>query len=721
MTFVFALTIFLAAFLLFQVQPLISRYILPWFGGAPAVWSTSMLFFQVALLAGYAYAHRLAARSPRRGPSVHLLLLGGALLLVLAEASVWGTPLLPGASWRPLDPGLPWLRILVLLAAGVGLPFFLLASTSPLLQSWFRRLAPNRSPYPLYALSNIGSLLALVTYPVLVEPVLALRTQAWVWAGGYLLFSVLVGLLAVSMRRGAPGETPVPPPQQLSPAAGEAEPLRFNRFMWLMLSACASILLLAVTNQLSQEVAVIPFLWVLPLSLYLLSFIIAFSGERWYHPRLLVFLLGGLTLLLAYLRLQYAALDVGLQVLLYAVYLFVAALVCHGELYRLRPEPAHLTSFYLLVSLGGALGGLFVNFAAPVLFAGFWELQAGVLLCWLLVLALRGALAMRSSAAPCLPAGWLRLSPAVLVLALTAGLFFAEFRRSTTGVLETHRNFYGVFRVRLLGVGEPQELAVELTHGITTHGFQFLDPQKRQIPTTYFDANSGAGLALTHYRPEAQRKIGVIGLGVATLAAYGRPGDTFRFYEINPEIISLAEGQGGHFSFLRDTRARYETISGDARISLERELSQGQPQAFDILVLDAFSGDSIPVHLLTAEAFDLYLQHLRPGGLLALHISNRYLDLTPVVLLQARRLGLSSALIHHPSDGPHSFTSRWVLLSAEEDFLLIPQIAAARSPVPPSLPSVRLWTDDYSNLFQVIRDNPFQAGLLPSFSLASGE
>ncbi len=715
MMLVFAFTIFLAAFLLFQVQPLISRYILPWFGGAPAVWSTSMLFFQVALLAGYAYAHWLVARSPRRQPLVHLLLLTGSLLLASAAASAWGTPLLPDASWKPFDPGQPWLRILILLTAGVGLPFFLLASTSPLLQSWFRSLTPGRSPYLLYALSNTGSLLALVTYPAIVEPVLALRTQAWVWAGGYLLFTVLAGLLAAYMRRGAQRGMPVSPPQHLSNIGGGSGPRSFHRFMWLMLSACASILLLAVTNQLSQEVAVIPFLWVLPLSLYLLSFIITFSGERWYNPRLLVSLLGGLTLLLAYVRLQYATLDVSLQVLLYSAFLFVGALVCHGELYRLRPEPARLTSFYLFVSLGGALGGLFVNFAAPVLFSGFWELQAGVLLCWLLLLALRLA------GAQDIPGAWLRLSPAMLILALTAGLFFAEFRRSATGVLETHRNFYGVFRVRLLGVGEPQELAVELTHGITTHGFQFLDPEKKGIPTTYFDANSGAGLALTYYRPAAQRKIGVIGLGVATLAAYGRPEDTFRFYEINPEIISLAEGQGGHFSFLRDTQAGYEIIPGDARISLERELSQGQPQTFDILVLDAFSGDSIPVHLLTAEAFDLYLQHLRPGGVLAVHISNRYLDLTPVVQLQARRLGLTSALIHHPSDGPHSYTSRWVLLSAEEDFLAIPQIAAVWAPAPLSLPPVRMWTDDYSNLFQVIRGNPFQAGLLPISSLASGE
>ena len=729
--FFFSTTIFISAFLLFQIQPLISRYILPWFGGTPAVWSVSLLFFQSLLLAGYAYADWLAGNTegrPRRRLQFHLLLLASSGLFILVSRLLWGAPLLPDATWKPPDAALPVLRILSLLLVSVGLPYFLLAGTSPLIQAWFKVLIPERSPYRLYALSNLGSLLGLLSYPFLFEPLLSLQQQATIWAAGFWIYIGLGAFLTLQVLRGgraqaAPsGMSPQPltttPEKIFAPRNGEKNysglpPSLGQRLAWVAFPACATLLLLAVTNQLTQEVAVIPFLWVLPLSLYLLSFSLAFSGERWYQRGRALLLLGIASTLLAYAILRFSSLGVFIQISAFGFFLFIATLVLHAELYRLRPEPRYLTQFYLLVALGGALGGLFVNLAAPVIFRGYWELHLGTLLLYLFLLTLYisdGSLRRLGRrlfmAAPL----------AALVLGLSGYVLVYNIRATMAGVVAMERNFYGVLRVRALAAGEPTREARGLSHGITSHGFQFIEPDLRRTPTTYYAQGSGIGLTLAHYAeavddPTPGLRVGVIGLGTGTLAAYAQPGDTYRFYEINPNILELAAGAGGYFSYLSEAPGEIQLVAGDARLSLEQELGSGQAQGFDVLALDAFSSDSIPVHLLTVEAFELYLQHLQPRGVLAVHISNRYLDLEPLVRALGEHFELESAVIASPRTDLGAYPAVWVLLERETEggtaLLTHREIASRRQPALELQPPVRLWTDDYSNLLQVVRKNVF--------------
>lgn len=764
-----AVTVFLSAFLLFQVQMVLAKFILPWYGGVPAVWTSAMLFFQCLLLAGYAYAHWLARRAGATQRALHLLVLGASLAALLSGALAWGGPLLPSAAWKPLGDEEPVWRILVLLAAAVGAPFFVLAATAPLVQAWFSR-AHGRSPYRLYAVSNLGSVLGLLSYPLLVEVYVPLRLQATAWALGYLLFALAIGYLAVRHAAAAPA----------APAAEDAAPAppAGARLLWFALAACASVLLLAITNQLSQEIAVVPLLWVLPLSLYLLSFVLCFDGDRWYpRPVYLALLVPALGL--ATLTLQHGVgTDVIAQIVLYGAALFVACMVCHGELARLKPSPRHLTSFYLAITAGGAAGGAFVALVAPALFAGYWELSLGLWGC-----AALAVVALRRDAASWLrrPApAYLALFAAVLLAAfafpdllragaraavghpLAAGVavavtgslvvLYAPLRRGAAALvagrehgvaraaarlesvlarsgrtplaaiaaalaifgaihlafaLESHRlpisatrNFFGVLQV-VAEEDEDGEVALTLRHGRTLHGMQSLAPGRRGEPNTYYVAQSGVGLALREHprrRAGLPLRIGVVGLGTGTLAAYGRAGDAFRFYEINPAVESLAGTRAGAlFTYLRDSPAAASVVLGDARLALERELRQGRAQGFDILVLDAFSSGAIPVHLLTREAVALYLAHLAPDhGVLALHISNRYLDLRPLVAGLAGEFGLSLALHHH--EDPGRWSSTWALLARRPDALPLPAVQ------PPPSPAV--WRDDYSNLLSRVAAGP---------------
>ncbi len=707
-----AITIFISAFLLFQIQPLISRFILPWFGGTPAVWSASLVFFQTCLLAGYAYAHWLSSRKKGQ-PIFHLFLLASSVIILLISATSWGAPLLPAPSWKPPDETLPFARIILILAVSIGLPYFILSSTSPLLQSWFKYLVPSQIPYRLYALSNFGSLLALISYPVIFEPLLSLKEQSRIWSLSYVFFAGLCGY--ISMRVLSVHQSASDSIVEVSPALisqGEArQPALFRKLLWIALPACTSILLLSITNQLTQEVAVIPFLWVLPLSIYLFSFTITFSGEKWYHQSLYLVLLGASTLLLSYALAHITSIGVFAHIVIFSFFLLMATLVIHGELYRLRPDPRHLTSFYLLVSLGGAIGGMFVNLMAPVIFRGFWELHMGVLLCWLLVVILlindKQAILHRCWV-------WVTAPLFLLVVGVTSVVLFNHIKSTLLGVLEMQRNFYGVIRVRTISVGEPAMDAFSLSHGITSHGFQFVEPERREIPTSYYGKESGVGLAITHYAQAVGHnplpgglKVGVIGLGTGTLAVYGNREDYYRFYEINPAIIDLALGEHGYFSYLQDTPAAFDIVSGDARVSLEKELERGSHQNFDILAVDAFSGDSIPIHLLTEEAFAIYLRHLKPEGILAIHISNRYLDLAPLVRALGELNQLDQALIASPRDDSGSYPAVWILLSKNRSFFRLPEIVRATEPLPEETGEIRAWTDDFSNLLQVMRMNVF--------------
>ncbi|MCE9647867.1 MAG: fused MFS/spermidine synthase [Chloroflexi bacterium] len=674
----FSLSIFLSAFLLFQIQPMIGRFILPWFGGTPAVWSTAMLFFQLLLTGGYAYAAWLVKRRRQGWIHIALLTLTAAVLAVLALG--WPSPITPSADLRPMDVSFPIPRIFFLLTISVGLPYFMLAANGPLMQAWFSRFFPERSYARLYALSNIGSLLGLLAYPVLIEPSLTLFHQGWVWTGGFMVFAAMAGVLSYRIRMN----------DQLAPPTDQTDrPSGAMRIFWIILSGTASLFLLSVTNQISQEVAVIPFLWIVPLAVYLLSFILAFSDSRWYDRRLYALLFSLASLLTLWSLNTSDTLNVIIQIAVYNLLLFLACMICHGELYRLRPHADHLTGFYLMVSLGGAAGGLFVNLVAPVIFTGYWEFYLG----WLLVIVLLVVMLL-----PRWSTNTIFHSKTMLVAFLVSIVILAYGLGNYQNALYVKRNFYGVIRVR-----EFQENDLAMIHGMTIHGIQFLDDRK--LPTTYFVKESGVGiLLLNHPLRGNNMKVGVLGLGVGTLAAYAQPGDSYRFYEINPVVVDLAQGQGGYFTFLKDSQAQVAIVEGDARISLERELAAGQAQHFDVLVLDTFSSDSIPVHLVTREAFALYLQHLAPDGVIAAHISNRHLDLRPVFWQLSREFGLAIVQINRPASlGDKGFPSEWILLAHDPALLNTPEIQSHAVSFDGYSTTIRLWTDDYSNLFQILK------------------
>ena len=692
----FAISIFLSAFLLFQVEPMIARIILPWFGGTSAVWSTVQMFFQVLLTGGYAYANWLTGK--RRRGIIHLVVIGISVGLLVILSLVWKSPIIPDANWKPVQSNFPIWEICKLLFVSVGLPFFLLSANSPLMQAWFHRASPNETAYRLYALSNVGSLLGLMTYPVLVEPYLTLAWQGRFWSVLFLVYAGMAAYGAVRSMRIEPAQLETPNPRRSEP---ELRPSIKVQTLWILLPATASILLLATTSQITQEVAVIPFLWVLPLTMYLLSFILAFSGERWYSRQVYLVILFLATVLISWALGRSEALGIPAQIGIYLLGLFAACMVCHGELYLIRPNPIHLTRFYLMVSVGGALGGLVVNFVAPFIFKGFWELPIGYTLCWLLFLVV--TFLFRSG----LRKRWLFVLNNVLLMGMViiSGVrSYMQIHSDLTSSLTIERNFYGVVSVREFGLPGSSSDRFVLVHGVTIHGFQYVAAAQRDFPTAYFGGGSGGGLAiLNHPRRGLGMRVGILGLGVGTLASYGQPGDVYRFYEINPLIIQLAEGQGGFFSFLADSRAKIEIVLGDARLSLERELAISGSQNYDVLALDVFSSDSIPVHLLDREAFALYLQHLQPDGILAVHISNLHLDLVPVVWTLADTFNLSRIEIADPGNGVKNFPSVWVLLARDPSLLETPALLSRARPMEGYVSPIRLWTDDYSNLLQILK------------------
>ncbi len=685
----YGLVIFLGAFLLFQVQPLIAKVILPWFGGSAAVWLTCLVFFQVALLLGYLYAHWLMHRVPAR--------LRNRLHILFLSASCFFLPVLPGASWKPVDPAHPGLRIVFVLVATVGLPYLLLAATSPLVQAWYAQ-RHSSEPYRFFAVSNAGSLLGLLSYPMLVEPFLGLRQQAWLWSGGFLIFAAALAGLAL---RGNPAAG-------AAPTVGEnlAAPVRMQRALWIALPACASALLLAITNHLTQNVAPFPFLWVLLLSLYLLSFVVTFGRRSWYGRSLGMRTMALALAVMAYaLGQEFVNAPVAAIFPIYAIGLFVCCLMCHGELVRLKPPPAQLTSFYLQVSFGGSLGGLFVTVIAPLAYNSYYELHVAMGSCAALAL-----LVLHSDPRSTFyRARWqpLWLGLVALVLALAGNLFWTG-REAARVASVSARNFYGTLRVvetsqpRVIWMeGEkanefPQGLAArKLIHGVIDHGVQYRDVARRHSATAYYVASSGVALAVREAAHRGPARIGVVGLGTGTMAALGVRGDVIRFYEINPQVIAFAKVQ---FTYLEDATAKIEIVPGDARLSMERE----PPQNYDVLAVDAFSGDAIPVHLLTLEAFREYFRHIKPGGALVLHISNQHLDLQPVVQKAADALQKKAVVVESTADEPLGvFRAFWVIVSDRAELFADPEIQAAGKSLR-SKPGLRVWTDEYSNLLQVL-------------------
>ena len=959
--FRYAVTIFVSAFLLFQVQPLIGRFILPWFGGGPSIWTSCMLFFQILLLGGYLYAHLISVKlKPRTQVLTHLSLLAVSLVFL---------PISPSDSWKPVADQSPLLQILLLLLATVGGPYFMLSSTGPLMQKWFSQSSHGQSPWRLYALSNIGSLLALLSYPFVFEPWLALKQQVWSWSIVYGVYVALATWCGIRyLRHQSAAATSLPPSVEntnsSSASVSSVDDARAPRpgigamLLWLGLAACSSAMLLATTNQLCIDVATVPFLWVLPLSLYLISFIICFDSPQWYDRRAYGLLLLACTPVACWVINEGADVNISKQVAIYATILFACCMTCHGELVSCKPHARYLTLFYVLISAGGALGGVFVAIVAPYTFHGYWEYHLGLVACcvvtliawcaqriWLRIpsaafwiwamivivnvslvawfvysplednieatdetivfgvygliqfigLILTGALEQRwkwliavwsvlsavlcawfigfgtwqfhgmmsktiyvtlaatAVGSPILSAtllvlsrflttakvrfcalgaiyvvatnicGWLLVMKGIesqwsfgsrsenILLALLAivvaaphiaavRLFLFGYSHeqsirlyglgaiyviatsicgilwragwihdwqaisfaSTTGAavlmewsadgfrgndrsslgfwfwipaitlilflsnrlamivksgsvmnddrqtVYTSRNFYGVLRVQLESSDSDEDFIApkySLTHGQIKHGFQFIDEYWKTQPTTYYGRESGIGIAIQMSRerqPENEKRplrVGVVGLGTGTLAAYCEKGDTFRFYDINPDVVALSDN---FFTYLRDSPTSPEVVIGDARIMMEREIADGKSQQFDILAIDAFSSDAIPVHLLTSECGDIYRQQLRPGGILAVHISNRFLDLNPVSLGLAEHLGWNAYQIENSADDLAGvFSSTWILLTSDKELGTDPAFLKSVTPWKDN-EKVLHWTDDYSGLWQVL-------------------
>ena len=676
----YAVAIFLSSSLLFLIEPLAAKRLLPLLGGSAAVWTACLVFFQCALLIGYVTAHWLAGLGRTRVQAATYVALLALSLLQLSRS----------VDPRPYaDPGHPITSVLLLLTMLIGAPFVTLSATSPLLQAWYARSAsagaPGEAdmpaqPYRLFAISNVGSLMALLVYPWLIEPRMTLHGQMSALTIGFTILAIVCGAIAWSIA-GTPAGHALSTPVDDGSLGSTLAPGR--PVLWIALAACGSVLLSAVTNHLSQNVATIPLLWIIPLVAYLLSFVVAFADERW-HPRWLVLGFGAAGIAAAgyYLHRGTLTLPVAASVAIFCTSLFTICLFCHSELYRRRPEPQRLTMFYICVATGGALGAILVGVAAPTLLSGNYEFALGLSVAAALGLIVTWSL------------GWPARGVCVAALGLLVTLVVQQVRGDRS--LYRIRNFYGTLRVTQDSDESFLAHVRTLSNGGINHGQQVFRTDLDTTPTTYYGHPSGIGLAADLCCDHRPRRIGVIGLGTGTMAAYGQPGDVIRFYDINPAVEPIARN---FFTYLRDSRARVEVVPGDARVSMEREA----PQSYDIIVVDAFSGDAIPVHLITTQALALYQRHLRPGGIIAFHVSNRYLDLPPVVQRLTDNAGLKAVLITSEDASGHDlFTSDWVLVTSNEAFLARPELDKGRQKI--TIPrGLRLWTDDYNSLLPILR------------------
>jgi hypothetical protein len=670
----FGCAIFLASFLLFLVEPIAAKQLLPTFGGSAAVWITCLVFFQTALLAAYLYAHWLTRRPLW---TLHL-----ALLLVASGAAILWRLAQPSAS---AITGGPVLAIFAALSLSIGLPFLMLGATSPLLQVWLARIESTGIPYRLYALSNVASLLALGFYPTVIEPNFSLKTQWLAWTAGFVVFAILSAILTWKTR------TNCVVTADLTQEVGPATPLS-KKLLWIALPMAGSMQLSAVTSHLTANVAAIPLLWILPLGVYLITLILAFQYPRllprWIVTRLLVVMLASLAYMLSQFQ---TTLPLRVAVIFFLAELFVSAIFCHAEAVNLRPaRPSESTLFYLFFAAGGALGTFLTGIVFPLIFSCNFDLPISFLMTALFAVAVtwREGWAQRAL--------W---SVSSLLLIVLLGFLNTAYHRQT---LVAVRNFYGALRVNET-IAYPGSKIRTLTNGSIQHGTQIFSDELRRTPTTYYAPDSGVGLAMkaccNGRAANEGRDIGVIGLGVGTLAAYGQAGDRMRFYEINPAVIPIAQH---FFTYMRESPAQIDIVTGDARTSLAAELESGAPQHFDVLVVDAFSGDAIPLHLLTTQALELYKRHLAPGGVLAFHISNQHVDLEPEVAQLAKAAGMTARRFVSPINVDRGeFSATWILLSADPAFFQIPEIFN-HAHVPSETPHVPVWTDDYSSLLPVL-------------------
>ncbi len=674
----YGFTIFLSAFLLFQIQPMIARYLLPTFGGSVAVWGTALVFFTGALFIGYVYVYLISEFTPRNQARVHLSLIAATLLFVLGVLAS-GTTFAPHA-WVLDATSAPPLQILLALVVTIGLPYFLLSTTGPLLQHWYAR-ETGEEPYHLYALSNVGSFLALGTYPFITEPLFGLAMQQILWTAGFILCAFFIGSVAFRTRKSKKHETQ---------AASEIVATK-TLFLWLGLAALPSAMLVATTTRITQVIAPIPFLWVAPLAIYLLSFILAFRG--WGQGGLTPFLVVVFAAL-SYVYSDWSYYDFFRQALANVGLLFFASLYCHALLYKMRPGKTESAFYYVWVALGGAVGSLIMSMVAPTIFIYFTEFMIGV-----------AALAVISIVA--FPAGvyvrdqYHQHTAFIKGMAIAAVLlFFASYLdEQKTDAVYVSRNFYGGVEVY-----EGDTLRY-LYHGTTLHGTQFVDPERTRETTTYYTPSSGVGRAILQMQASTTRpvSVGVVGLGTGTLAAYCEEGDSFVFYDIDARVADVARD---YFTYL-DECAGSEVRIGDGRLMLHSELVAGDSAPFDVLAVDAFSDDTVPVHLLTKEAVELYLSRVAEDGILAIHTSNRYLELSPVVMRIAVELGLSAIVVADGAEESEAGTvSQWVVLARSPQLLAGAWFVDAAD-APPVIEDTPLWTDDYANVLATVDSSPF--------------
>ena len=693
---VFKYSIFISAFLLFQVQPLIARYILPWYGGSASVWSTCLLFFQAGLLLGYGYSHALTKYFDLKNQfKIHIALLVLSLITL---------PIAPGEWLKPQDSDNPILGIISLLGITVGFPYIMVSTTGPLLQHWFSISFPKKSPYGLYALSNFGSLLGLITYPILVEPYLDLKTQTWIWSAGYLVFAILCGYTAYSVRK-------LKPVIKESVQIKSAKIEKLKWIFWLLLSFMGTFMLLSISNKLTQDLVVVPFLWIIPLSLYLVSYIIAFGKPQWYNRK--IFFISMLFILAMILKMElqfeYVSRDKPIMstIIWYCLGVFNVCMILHGELARLKPKENKLTFYYLMISVGGVLGGMMSNFIIPILFNGFWEVYIGfagfvALITWVIM---KGDLIKKSGSKRL----WFRVAAGITFI----GIIFSFVRVQTAyykNVIASSRNFYGVLRVAD-DDNKSDNWYRKLMHGDIMHGGQFLKEEYKRLPVNYYGLRSGIGLALSQHPFRSDSvypgmKVGMIGLGVGCISVYGNEKDFFRYYEINPLVEDMARK---YFTYIDDSKFKTEVIIGDGRTALERELKEKGSHQFDVLAIDAFSGDMIPTHLLTREAIELYLKHLKDDGLLVFNITNKYLNIFSVLEGHSKTLNMPLYFFQQAPDQVGLTLAYWGMLTNNEKFInqeeVKKNIVRFDSEAHPDI----FWTDDYSSILPLIwREKDFK-------------
>ncbi|MGK0306322.1 MAG: MFS family permease [Gammaproteobacteria bacterium] len=685
------ISVFISAFLIFQIQPIISKIILPWFGGGASVWTTCMLFFQFFLLIGYLYAYLLTKiLKVKHQIVVHLVFLLCSLFLLPYNIS---------DIQNTLSSGPPTWAVLKVLFLGLGFPYLILSANTPLLQHWFTRETNGANPYRLYAISNIGSFLALVSYPVLIEPFMTLDWQVKLWSSIYYLFVLLVAWIFFIVAKQNNKDSHFIPEHIINPKVGS-----FRLTLWFMLSALGVVLLVSTTNALTQNVPPVPFLWLAPLAIYLLTYVVTFSNLGIYVRYLWLpffMLLSFVALLIYFIGGQF---DIITQLLIYLLILLCGCMICHGELNSLKPKQGNTTLFYLVLSGGGVFGSFLVSFVAKSVFDEFLEFPLAIFS--VLVLATASLLWNKqdilADAKPILSGVNHRhlsiLAAGSAVVALVWLLAFSKLNNQYQQYdIAKARNFYGILTVKDITEGNVNER--RLIDGTTSHGSQSLPLSKSAVPLSYYRPGTGVQLVIEELSSDSKLQVGIIGLGVGALAAYGQSGDHYTFYEINPLVSDFAHK---YFSYLDRSQAEVEVKLGDARVSLQHELDLGQNNGFDLLIIDAFSGDLIPTHLMTHEAFLLYQQHIKTQGVMALHLSNRHLSLLPVIVQHSNTLDMQVMLFETPGNG-NEHDAQWVVLTNNSRITQSPNLIYKQSVISKEQYKKVLWTDDYSSLLPILK------------------